>query len=76
MNFIRRLNKESLYVSNQSFQIWSIISSMEVMKKFIFHLNIYKITSFRPNNMLAYVINTTTVISQNLIYLFSSIFGF
>ena len=32
MNFIRRVNKRNLYFLNQSFQIWWLISGIEVMK--------------------------------------------
>ena len=32
MDFIRRLNRENFYFSNQSFQIWWQISGIEVRK--------------------------------------------
>ena len=32
MDFIRRLNRENFYFSSQSFQIWWLISGMEVRK--------------------------------------------
>ena len=34
MKFIRRLNRENIYLLSQSFQILCLISSMEVMKKY------------------------------------------
>ena len=34
MNFIRRLNRENFYFSNQSFPILWLIGGMEVMKKY------------------------------------------
>ena len=32
MDFIRRLNRENFYFSKQSFQIWWLISGIEVRK--------------------------------------------
>ena len=34
MNFIRRLNRENFYFSNESFQILWLIRGLEVMKKY------------------------------------------
>ena len=34
MNYVTRLIKKNCYFSNQSFQIWWLISSIEVMKKY------------------------------------------
>ena len=48
MNFIRSLNKGNFYFSNQSFQIWWLISGIEVRKNTKFQLNISKIMAARP----------------------------
>ena len=34
MNFIRKLNRGNFYFSNHTFQIWWLISSIKVMKKY------------------------------------------
>ena len=50
MNFIRRLNtcsKGNIYFSNQSFQIWWLISGIEVRKNTKLQLNISKIVAAR-----------------------------
>ena len=39
MNFTRRLNREFFYFFKPKFQIWWLISGMEVMKKPKFQLN-------------------------------------
>ena len=45
MKFIRRLNRENIYLLSQSFQILCLISGMEVMKNTKFQLKISKIVS-------------------------------
>ena len=54
MNFIRNINRENFYFSNQSFPIWWLNEGRKVMRKTQFQLNICKIMP-RPKNIGTYM---------------------